>query len=288
MSELPQAPSFLLLCSTGRAGSTLTMRILSQHQDVMVRDRFPYETRFRQYAEAGALNGSVAVSQAPESHGPVAYAPCQGEDQEAIQWIREQGARHAPSAGAALAFYKHLADAQDKTAPRWIAEKAIGIKLSTHLLETDPQCRALFLFRDPRDVYFSMKAFNRKAPYSSGFGETNGNEAMFRSIVYSWRRFTQLRQAFPGRIYRCNYESITAGRAAYFQRLFEWLGVRNDLPYLRQMLRQALERDPLTEHHSTTESAEQSIGRWQTEADDQDRALFLSFASDIAAMGYDV
>lgn len=281
----PQRPAFLFVCSTGRAGSTMIMRALSRHQDVLTREVFPYETRFRQYVEVARHNGREFLSFEAEPWHSVQYHPFQGNDRLGRRWAA--AAPRPASEDSALSFYAEVAREQGRgEAPAWILEKGIGVNLVIQILESDPRARALFMFRDPRDTYYSMKAFNRKAGYPGGFHENLGDEAMFRNIIGVWRRFRRLKDQMPRRVMRGVYERLAAGRVAPYERILHRLGLDASEVQLTAMLAED-NWDRASAKHSTSASARDSIGRWREEASEEDRRIFEGFSRDIEQMGYE-
>lgn len=283
--EAPERPAFLFVCSTGRAGSTMIMRALARHERVLARDVFPYETRFRQYVEVARHNGREVLSFEPEPWNSVHYHPFQGSDRLGRRWAAKR--RWPASEATALDFYAEVARHQGRDmVPDWIVEKGIGVNLVVRILESDPRAQALFMFRDPRDTYYSMKAFNRKAGYPGGFHEGLGNEAMFRNIIGTWRRFQRIKEQMPRRVMRGVYERLATGRVAAYERILRRLGLETSDVQLAAMLAPD-NWDRSSERHSTSGSARDSIGRWREEASEEDRKIFAGFAGDIEQMGYE-
>lgn len=283
-AETDNRPAFLFVCSTGRAGSTMIMRALARHERVLTREVFPFETRFRQYVEAARHNGRETLSFQPEQWNSTPYVPFQGDDALGQRWAA--AAPRPATESSAFDFYAEVARRQNRqTTPHWIAEKGIGVNLVVRILESDPRARALFMFRDPRDTYYSMKAFNRKAGYPGGFLESHGDEAMFRNIIGTWRRFKRLKKQMPWRVMRGVYERLAAGRGAAYRRILAKLELDTSDEQLTAMLAPD-NWDTSSDRHSTSGSARGSIGRWREEATDSDRLIFAAYASDLEDMGY--
>lgn len=261
------------------------MRQLATHPDILTRDIFPYETRMRQYMHVAALNGTQPISFAPEVLNGASFDPHHGSDTLAAQWRKALVDAEAEPADLAASYYRHIGRAQGKPMPRWVVEKGIGLAAPTSLLERDPLARAVLLLRDPRDTFFSIKAFNRKARHSAGFGEDRGDETMFRNIVSVGKSLARLEKTFPGRIFRLHYERMVSEVAA-LEEIFAWLGLATSRQQVEGIWREAGKRDPLSEQHSTTGSVEHSLGRWREEAGPEDLALFERFSKDVQTMGY--
>lgn len=251
-----------------------------------MRDRFPYETRFRQYLQAAEINGQDYPDFAPQTVFSATYEPFQLPDDEAVTWQNTLTAGSWTPSGLANDFYSVMGAIQDRPQPRVIAEKSIGTDLAKHILKTDPNARALFLVRDPRDTFMSIKAFNEKAGHSEGFGAALGDEAMFRNLLVHWRLFKYLKGIYGVRVATAQYEHISRGDGQALAVLFRWLGVDADQAYVDQVVADGIRRDASSEAHATTSTVDQSIERWRREGSAEHKALFDQHKAEIAAMGY--
>jgi len=264
------------------------MRILSRHREVLLRDQFPYETRFRQYLQATEINGKVFPDFAPQTVFSATYEPFQFPDDEAVAWRNTLTPGPWTSSGLANDFYSAIGNLQDRPQPKVIAEKSVGTELAEHILKADPNARALFLVRDPRDTFMSIKAFNEKAGHSEGFGAALGDEAMFQNLLVHWRLFEYLRELCGARVATAQYECISRGDRKALAALFNWLGVDADDAYVDQVVTDGIRRDANSEAHATTPSVGRSIGRWRRESSAEHIELFGRYKAEIAAMGYSV
>jgi hypothetical protein len=283
----------LYLCSTGRAGSTMTMRGLAAHPQICVRAVHPYETRFTQFVHASQALGLTQLDfQQAVAHGPIKYGPFQSQDKVATDWIHHflAQAPSNPLAEANDSFYSSVVKAQggDLARVSWIAEKAIGHAIPIEKIRAGESARALFLFRDPRDTYFSIKAFNRKVGSEGSFNERLGDAKMFGTLISHWRQFQQLRNELGEKLHGARYEDLSCGNSAAWQAIFDWLEVDASAAQTTRTLQACAQRDQQVERHSTTDSVDQSIGRWRNQASPADLEIFTKFAPELMAMGYTV
>jgi hypothetical protein len=281
----------LYLCSTGRAGSTMTMRGLAAHPQICVRAVHPYETRFTQFIHASkAQELSQPDFGHAVAHGPIKYGPFQSKDEVASRWLNHFLTEpHVDLLAAATdSFYSAVAQAQgtDPAQMHWVAEKAIGHAIPVEKIRAGEAARALFLFRDPRDTYFSIKAFNRKVGSEGSFNERLGDEKMFATLVGHWRQFQRLKTELGESLHGARYEDLACGDLATWQQLFAWLGVDASDAVIEAVQHACAQRDSQVVRHSTTQSVDESIGRWENQATPADLAIFAKFPADLRAMGY--
>lgn len=278
--------SYTLLCSPGRAGSTMTMQLLCPHPEILARELFPYETRFRQYLEVAKLNGRDAPTFGPETVKGATFTPYSEADGMATAWRR--AAQIGPFVPSAISdsFYRHVAQSQQKASPRIVLEKTIGSFVAQKLLEADRGAKALFLFRDPRDTYFSIKAYNRKINSPVGFGEELGDDAMFRGILGTPRRHAILSDLFGDRVAWCRYEDLSRRKSEALEAVLAWLGV-DSRPDRVSSLYDGLTWSEHSSRHSTAGSVDDSIGRWRLEAADHDLKIFKPYLGELRKIGYE-
>ena len=280
--------NFAFICSTGRAGSTLLAKCLNAHKSIVMRDQYPYETRIIQYLLAAKFNERPALENELESFRGVRYAIPMAADRIAKAWAEKSrdNADLLDYYGLARAYYEAVADEQGKRAVEWIVEKAVGLQMTDEILAADHGARAIVLLRDPRDVFCSIRAFNKKASYSKGFGADSGDDALFRSLVTFIKLSEKLQRCHTDRVHIVRYEDLIRSEAA-LARLLSWLGVPFGDELVSAIWTQSQEVDADTADHSTSASATASVGRWCEDAEDEDRNLFKKYANELARWGYD-
>lgn len=265
----------------------MTMRALGAHPEVLGRDLFPFETRFRQYLHAAAINGQMPPDFSPQMHHRVTYRPFLGGDEQAQEWAQQARDPALDAHALALSFYWQVAQIQGKPQPRYIIEKAVGTRLVSEFLESVPGFRALYLFRDPRDTFLSMKAFNVKMRNDRGFGAGGGDESMLKSVLSSGKIYQKLHRNYGERIISVRYESLVSGSTQSYCQLLGALGLDRSDETVTRVIHAATQRDKLAEKHSTSASADSSIGRWREDASPAELKLFAKYRRDIRTIGYE-
>ena len=166
----------LMLTTMGRAGTTWTMRLLSEHPEIVVHRWHPYELRTARYwwhmlktlseprdpyhsAQADHFQTNKQwVGYNPFYPEPIAVTPGLGEwmGREYIEDLARFCQRSAEET------YLRIAAGQGQTNVTYMAEKHRADNLPWLVWELYPKAKEIFLVRDFRDVYSSMLAFNQK------------------------------------------------------------------------------------------------------------------------------
>ena len=180
----------IMVTSPGRSGSTLLMRMLAEHPDIIVHERFPYETNvcsywmhFMRVLAAPADTSPVESLQFwrdPKRLLPFPYffkEPAIGltarEEATLDRWYAtDQVEEFARVAQVAVeSFYRQYASRRKRTTPAFFAEKIVpvGSTFRPIMRLLYPRVREIFLIRDPRDTLGSVLAFNAQRGFD-GFG----------------------------------------------------------------------------------------------------------------------
>ncbi len=279
----------LFLSSSGRSGTTMVMRILSAHPDILVRSIFPYETRMIQYAYLCKQNGKNVFDGQSVNLKQTEYKPFQGNDDLANQWAKRQLNVPLGENGESLAkaFYQAILEEEGKKDPVYVAEKTIGLDLVTELINTFEEACVIALFRDPRDIFCSIKSFNARRGFLS-FGEEYGDELLFEFTVSFLKRLKSFSEVYP-RVFRVNYEDLIYNPAESIVQLFSQLNVRTDFSIIENATNSAFhEKTNQIKHHKTSgENVKNSVDRWRKIEDENIIEIFDRFQDDIKELGYD-
>ena len=278
----------LFLASTGRAGSTLMMKILSHHPGIAVRTIFPYEIRAAQYYYIFANHNSDDVS----LFSPIKFKNAQfraflNKDTESIAWTEEQEFVELEENGVNLIdkYYSFVSTIEDKPNAKYFAEKCIGLNLVRQMSSSFPSSKIIFLRRDPRDTFFSAKSFNAKRG-SLKFGEQNGDEAMFQNIVSFYEKSIKFVRVLKDRAVIVKYENLLNNKKETLSKLFKSLELDYAENTIKDIIDSAFIATKETDKHRTTTEEKNSISRWEREASSEDLAIFNKSQDTLTLLDY--
>jgi hypothetical protein len=302
-APLPAAPvdgpGPLIVTTLGRTGSMLLLRLLEAHPELLVLRPHRYEQRvagywvevllaltdpssyMRQLAPAGSLDRPLWWV---GSEGPL---PGLNPEDGLQRWLgSEVVAQLAKICRSRIdALYAHAAMAGER--PRFFVEKHT-IRSAALTAELYPQAREVFLVRDFRDMVTSILAFNRKRGVR-GFGEGAAGSAVdYVNGLGNWaeglvRSFARRRAT----AHVLRYEELVLDTRSALRALLEYLEVDAGEAMISRMLDASSGEMPELAQHRTSSGPGTSIGRWQTELDDDlKQACARSFAAALEAFGY--
>jgi hypothetical protein len=193
------------LCSFGRSGTSFFMQLL-RASGVTVLGRFPFEERTAQVSLLHWLRHALAAA-GDESASPGSYG--QATFNNALCTCSMLAEAH--NYEEVLAVEAKLAEgiaAGARRGNRWLGEKFIGFDLVRMIRAFDVTNVVLpiFLLRDPRDVFLSVRRFNARRGYAS-FNDTGDDARLFETIC----RFEeqQIKDQARLRGVLCRYEELT-------------------------------------------------------------------------------
>jgi hypothetical protein len=166
-----------------------------------------------------------------------------------------------------------------------IAEKYIGAGVLRLMKSFDfaGTVKPIFLVRDPRDVFISVKQFNDRRG-SKDFNAASGDRALFRSIC----DFERMQVAEAGRsgALLCHYEDLIGRRPQTLVALLHYIGAS---PISEDRVERAwsgLGADESARLHMTSASPRDSIARWRQDAFAEYRELFAENYEAVLRIGY--
>jgi hypothetical protein len=267
----------------GRVGSTLLMRLLASSPDVVLDRRYPHgEYRYLSYCVRAASfltapwrpdvdPGVTELFFGEEGRfGPLPFEPESLDRADLERRVRSQ---------LWTAFGASLLARQPGA--RWYAEKlAVPAAL---VVDAGIPLRLIDVVRDPRDVLVSIRAFTA-ATGVDGFGRRPGEpEADYLPrFVTSFADHLDEMAGTPSSIDRVTlrYETFVLDPDGTASRLGEWLGVTLD-PHVFARSRAEIA------HHLTSDSVDQSIGRWRGElAGDEADLIWDALGTRLEPLGY--
>lgn len=251
----------------GRVGSTLLMQLLGTSDEISFDRNYPCENRclgsLMRYLEP--LSGQIIqpkgywmddpdrlwwvdpASFNYEFHGIPLNYPEVGVDRAVL---------HRQAVAGAWRAYSLAATRPGAVQPRFYAEKYAGY--APTLADAGIAYRWIDLVRDPRDVWCSVLAFDRKRGFF-GFGrrEEQTEEAYLASFLRTVRRRLDEMAAPDGApAITVRYEDLVADLDGQAARIGAWLGVQLDGPA-------AVAASAGLDGHRTAASTDASIGRWR-------------------------
>jgi hypothetical protein len=281
------APSMqpVMLTSPGRSGSTLTMRILAEHPDIVVHERFPFETNVFSYwmhfmhvlgAPADTSRGPQVESywRDPRQLPPFPYFfkdPPVGlnprEQAPLDRWYAtEQVEEFARVAQAAVeSFYRECARTGNRTAPSFFAEKIVPAPHVRRIMRLlYPRAREIFLVRDPRDTLVSVLAFHAKQGFADfGPGRVESDEQLVGRIRRSILSLTHLWKSTPQYGALVRYEDLVRSPAEHIRTMLDVLELDSSAHIVNAMVRAGKETTANVNAHRTSAGGASSIGRWK-------------------------
>jgi hypothetical protein len=294
-------PQPLIVTTLGRTGSMLLLRLFEAHPELLVIRPHRYEQRVAGYWV------EVLLALTDPSSYMRQLAPAGSLDQ-ARWWLGDEGPTPGfdPQDGlqrwlgsdavAALAetctdridaLYAEAAALRRGTQPRFFAEKHT-LRSAALTAELYPDAREVFLVRDFRDMVTSILAFNRKRGVR-GFGEGAADDAVdYVDRLAGWA--TGLVQSFERRradAHVLRYEDLIRDPRAALPALLAYLEVDEGKAAVGRMVDALGTEMPELARHRTSPDEHASVGRWQTELDeDLKRACERSFGAALETFGY--
>ena len=160
-------------------------------------------------------------------------------------------------------YYGRVAREQGK-APRYFAEKGLdGVAVSV-LCELCPGSINLFLVRDFRDQFCSVRAFNTRRG-TLDFGQRPGEpaEEQISRLAVSARQFLRSWRESPTESYLIRYEDLVREPRSTLEIMFDHLGLAVSDETLEELTQRDAQETHWAHHHRTSPSFEETVGRWK-------------------------
>lgn len=295
----------IMLTTMGRAGTTWTMRLLSEHPEIVVHRWHPYELRTARYwwhmlktlSEPRDPHHSGQADRFQTNKLFVGYNPFYpepiGVTPGLIEWMGkdyvEDLARFCQR--NAEEAYKRIAAGQGQTNVKYMAEKHRADNLPWLVWELYPKAKEIFLVRDFRDVFSSMLAYNKKFGRRAFGPEHLKSDEEFAHFLRN-STIKNLSRSWPKRQDRAHlirYEDLIAKPQQVLQGIFEYLEIDASDPTIAGILERASADNPETRQHITSSNVSNSLGRWRTSlSPEMQEVANREFGDVLEQFGYEV
>jgi hypothetical protein len=266
----------------GRVGSTLLMQLLATSPEVVFDTRYPAEYRFASYFARMAQAMTEPFD--PEKHlgvTPFFFGPTPGWGPVPFASDVVDVAALGPPLVRSMWRTWSAAAIQRRPGARFYAEK-LAVPVDA-LLDAGLDVRVIDLVRDPRDMLASIRSFVSRGIDGFGRRPDQDDDAWLADLVVRLRENLDRAASTPASVDRITfrYEDLAGDLHAAADRLGAWLGVSFDADAV-------IAQRTDYEHHMTSATVDDSIGRWRRDLPPVEAALLTSELHDhLRALGYD-
>lgn len=265
----------------GRSGSTWLMHLLAQHPDILVHQRYPFESIIAKHALRVAEVMAGPHSPPRQQHlealnkgfamGPLPMF-CLHEDPETQRWLRTEYVHRWVNftLESMDAFHLALASRQNLS-PKYFAEKAFATPSVLGMYqELYPNLRSLFLVRDFRDICCSRYSFSQEVTLEKKHRAREDVITVMAGqsadLLEAWR------QLGPG-THLIKYEEMVADPNRILGGVFKYLGLDHSPAVIAQILERAAPETQRMSRHQTSGGPQQSLQRWRRDLTPEQVAL---------------
>ena len=269
----------LMLTTLGRAGTTWTMRVLSEHPKIVAHRWHPYELRAarhwmhtlkvlsepqnpHQSAEANSYQSNKFwVGHNPFYPNPM-YTTTGLAEWYGRTYLEELAAFCQRSAEEC---YRRIAASQGQNDAVYFAEKHRADYLPWLYRELYPRAKEVFLVRDFRDVVSSMLAFNAKNGRTIFGNPRLRSDEEFAHYIRNGtvRHLSKSWEKRQDRAYLIRYEDLIQQPVDTLRGVLAYLELDHDDATIEGILSRAGADNPELQRHRTSGGADASIGRWR-------------------------
>jgi len=288
----------ILVNSLGRSGSSLLMRLLGQHPDIVVQSPHPFEGRMAKFY-VNQLLQRYAEYLAGENNYPPGNLQAVN-----MHWLHHELSQHE----SLIKQYSQLdfnsladfvlqaidraydlvddSEATRKPSSRYYAEKSGSGHTARLMMELCPEGQEIFLVRDFRDMYCSMLQFSQRRQ-TDDFGWQSEHAGDYMDVVAE--RVEQLRVSFENRVTRplvLHYEDLLTKPRKVLKQFLSDMGLTHNPNTIVNMVNAM--NNPV-EGHQTSKNAHESIERWKTELNRKQRSrVNMVMRRSLSTFGYEV
>ena len=291
----------LMVTTLGRTGSTILMKVLATHPDVVACPPFEHEPRVatywlgvmttltdpvsyrRQINPTGSLDRTWWAGKEPP-------LPRRSKDARLTHWLDVDAVSQIAEfcQSRIEAVYREIAAGAGTPAPRFFAEKYRADRIPELMWELYPRAREVILVRDFRDMVASMFAYNVKRGREGFRRDRFDDDAQYvvKQIKESVAAMARAWEARHDSAHLIRYEDLVLDPENTIASLLRYLGL-NAGTHADAMAAALSARDPESEWHRTTPDPRASIGRWRDDlSEEARRACEQVLAPELQAFGY--
>ncbi|WP_156035244.1 sulfotransferase [Microbulbifer sp. HZ11] len=278
----------IMLRSFGRSGSTLLMQVLGTSSNVIFDREYPFEKRHLTYlhrvakvASAEAENGDdwnpdTLFDRNLKRVGPIPYVDTSIVDRSKLRTdylLRLWN-------GFSSQVISKAAGSVDPSRPLYYAEKVVH-DICEDVNQT-LEAKNIFLLRDPRDEFLSIKSFNHKRGFK-GFGwQENDSDESYALRLCDMRK-TFMRHVSnlksDHRKIFIKYESFMRDPFRFTDEIGDWLDLSLNYGEVLQA------RDTVSQHITS----EANSIRWKSELSPRLKKIFSdNIGEELNSLGYEV
>jgi hypothetical protein len=291
----------LLLSVFSRSGSTLAMKVMTQHPEMTGYTQGTREAHFVTYFSilydmikashiySGDHNDGTLLNRLKvmsQRYRPDCVLP---KPVEFVQYL-DLGVFRSYYAKFLTDFLPEMLADMDvpglQSAKYYVEKHMDGARFlwTKSMLELFPDLKVVLLFRDPRDVLISYAAFRKREPINKLKGGDFAGQV--ENIMENYTGRMKLYDEFQGRAFILRYEDLMLRPAEVLVPMLDFLELDAGKEALNKMLQPLQDRDLQSRRHITTGSKASSIGRWQQEMPAAARKLFTKHTEVIERLGY--
>jgi len=314
-TQVPLTPTFkptiqpIMVYGPGRSGSTWVMNLLGMHPEVVIDPHHPYEvfgmTYWLQLARILGSPADLKNSATPDAAyltnpnwvGSNPYNRSPMIDPPAVKhWFRQQYVNDLVdfSLRSIENFNHSLAVSQNKPRARYFAEKyLIGSEIDwvpQQVWQLYPHAKEIFLVRDFRDWFCSLRSFNLKRGFEN-FGEySNLTEAEFVELVRKRSSWLLANWEFrKNKSFLLRYEDLVAKPRETLRSVFSYLELDASPAFIEDILQRSSGNTAELQQHKTSQDLNSSVGRWKRDLNPELQAtLNREYAEILTGFGYKI
>jgi hypothetical protein len=292
----------LMVTCLGRTGTTLLMRLLSAHPDIVVHERHPHETRAATYW----MHVVKVLGEPGAFFEPGRWIPHFAQLESVLAnpfssppWVNEESVvgwatgEHVDTLAAFCRrtiddFYEQVAGDQGKRGAQRFLEKQFPSLIADVLAEVDESTLELVSVRDPRDMLCSYLATPWWREFFGYGDDPAAADRLVRELAVQLRLLVDGWHRRRIRAHVVRYEDVVAQPHETLASILAFAGLDASAETIGRMVDHGFADTSELRAHRTTQSLEASIGRWRRDLDPALKELSEDvFSEAIATFGYE-